>query len=289
MQAVMWDIRLPRVVLGACVGAGLAVSGAVLQAFFRNPLADPGLIGISSGAALGAVAFISLGGASWVALGTFGLPLSAFISGMAATTLIYLVARSQGRVMAVTFLLCGIAVNAMLGAVMSYLIFLSDDRALRSITFWLMGSLGFASWKEVLAVLPLILASLAAFPWLGKPLNLYLLGEVEAEQLGVHVARIKTMIIILSAACVGAGVAVAGMIGFIGLVVPHITRMLLGADHRWVLPGSAILGAGILIFADVLARTLLAPVELPLGIITAVIGAPFFIWLIFKQQRKILF
>ncbi|MEM6602123.1 MAG: iron chelate uptake ABC transporter family permease subunit, partial [Verrucomicrobiota bacterium] len=149
MQAVMWDIRLPRVVLGACVGAGLAVSGAVLQAFFRNPLADPGLIGISSGAALGAVAFISLGGASWVALGTFGLPLSAFISGMAATTLIYLVARSQGRVMAVTFLLCGIAVNAMLGAVMSYLIFLSDDRALRSITFWLMGSLGFASWKEV--------------------------------------------------------------------------------------------------------------------------------------------
>ncbi len=289
MQSVMWDIRLPRVILGACVGAGLAVSGAVLQAFFRNPLADPGLIGISSGAALGAVAYLSLGGAGLLVLGSFGLPLSAFLCGMVATALIYLLARSQGRVVAVTFLLCGIAVNAMLAAIMSYLIFLSDDQALRSITFWLMGSLGFASWKEVLAILPLVLSSLAVFPWLGKSLNLYLLGEVEAEQLGVNVGRVKFLIIALSAACVGAGVAVAGMVGFIGLVVPHITRMVLGADHRWVLPGSALLGAGIVILSDVLARTLVAPVELPLGVITAVIGGPFFMWLIFKEQKKILF
>ncbi|MEM6822585.1 MAG: iron ABC transporter permease [Verrucomicrobiota bacterium] len=289
---VFRDIRLPRVLLGITVGAGLAISGAVLQAFFRNPLADPGLIGISSGAALGAVIHIRLTtlGFSAVGLaGSFGLPLFAFAAGIITTGLIYLLARLNGRIMAVTFLLCGIAVNALMGAFISYLIFQSDDRELRSITFWMMGSLGFATWKEVLAVQPLLWASLVALPWLGKPLNLYILGEVEAEHLGVNVDRLKRWIILLCAACVGAGVAVTGMVGFVGLVIPHITRMLLGADHRWVLPGSAIAGGGFLVFADLLARNLTAPVELPLGVITAAFGAPFFIWLIYRERRRIFF
>jgi len=286
---VVRDIRLPRLVLGAVVGAGLALAGAVLQAFFRNPLADPGLIGISSGAALGAVIFLTTGAGLTFFAGTLGLSLSALTGGIVATVGIYLLAKSDGQIRAVTFLLCGIAVNALIASVMSYLIFLSDDRELRTVTFWLMGSLGFSTWKEVWAVLPLILAALAAIPWLSKPLNLYILGESEAAHLGVNVHLLKRWIIILCAAAVGASVAVSGMVGFVGLVVPHIVRLFISADHRWLLPGSAILGAGLLIFSDLLARNLLAPVELPLGVITAIFGAPFFLWLLFKERKRIFF
>ncbi len=286
---VLRDIRLPRLVLGMIVGAGLALAGAILQAFFRNPLADPGLIGISSGAALGAVLFLSFGTGIGLLSGSIGLCLSALGGGVLVTTAIYFLARSGGQIRAVTFLLCGIAVNALIGALMSYLIFLSDDQQLRSITFWMMGSLGFSSWREILVVLPLVLAPILAMPWLGKPLNLYILGESEAAQLGVNVSVLKRWIIVLCAASVGAGVAVSGMIGFVGLVVPHIVRLFISADHRVLLPGSAILGAVLLVFSDLLARTVVAPVELPLGVVTAVFGAPFFLWLLFRERRRIFF
>lgn len=286
---ILRDIRLPRLILGIIVGAGLALAGAILQAFFRNPLADPGLIGISSGAALGAVIFLSLGPVLAILGGSLGLCLSALLGGLVATTGIYLLAKADGQIRAVTFLLCGIAVNALIGAVMSYLIFLSDDRELRTITFWMMGSLGFATWKEIVVVLPLVLAPLLAMPWLGKPLNLYILGESEAAQLGVNVPVLKRWIIVLCAAAVGAGVAVSGMIGFVGLVVPHIVRLFISADHRWLLPGSALLGAALLVFSDLLARTVMAPVELPLGVVTAVFGAPFFLWLLFRERSRIFF
>lgn len=289
---VVRDIRLPRVVLAMLVGAGLAMAGAILQAFFRNPLADPGLIGISSGAALGAVLFLSLG-SGMAFLGVFGtaagLSLCALAGGMITTLLIYQLARADGQIRAVTFLLCGIAINALIGAVISFLIFLSDDRELRSITFWMMGSLGFSSWREIGIVLPLILPPLLAMPWLGKPLNLYILGESEARHLGVHTQRLKRGIIVLCAAAVGAGVAVSGMIGFVGLVVPHIVRLFLSADHRWLLPGSAVLGAATLLIGDLVARTVLAPTEVPLGVITAFFGAPFFLWLLFRERRRIFF
>ncbi len=286
---VLRDIRLPRVLLGMIVGAALALAGAILQAFFRNPLADPGLIGISSGAALGAVIFLSVGSLSALLPGALGLCIFALGGGLAATLLIYLLARSNGQIRAVTFLLCGIAVNALLAACMSYLIFLSDDNELRSITFWMMGSLGFSTWREVWLVMPLLIVSLVAMPWLAKPLNLYILGESEAAQLGVDIKRLKRWIIVLCAAAVGAGVAVSGMIGFIGLVVPHIIRLFIGTDHRVLLPGSALFGAATILVSDLVARTILSPVELPLGIITAVIGAPFFLWLLNSERQRIFY
>jgi iron complex transport system permease protein len=288
-RTILWEIRVPRVFLGCLVGAGMAVSGACLQAFFRNPLADPGLIGVSSGAALGAVLCLTVWFPLLASSPALFMPVIAVAFGIGTTLLIYGLSRVDGRIRAVTFLLCGIAVNALVAALIAFLIFRSNDQQLRSVTFWMMGSLGHAGWKEVLAAAPLILISLAALPWLAKPLNAFLLGEAEARHLGVRVETLKRAVVFVSAASVGAGVAVSGMIGFVGLVVPHLVRLMLGADHRWLLPGSALLGAVLLVLSDLVARVAVAPAELPLGVITALFGAPFFLWLLLRERGKVVF
>lgn len=282
-SAVLWSIRLPRVLLSALVGAGLAVSGALLQGVFRNPLADPGLIGVSSGAALGAVAMIVLGVAP---LGFFTLPIAAFLAGALTTLLVYRIAQRHGRTDVATLLLVGIALNALAGAATGLLTYLADDPQLRSIVFWMMGGLGGALWETLLPAAPLILAALLLAPWFGRQLNLFALGEAEARHLGVEVEQVKRGAVLLAALATGAAVALAGPIGFVGLVVPHIIRLLAGPDHRLVLPACALGGASLLILADLVARTIAAPAEVPVGLITALIGGPFFLTLIMRMQRR---
>lgn len=288
--AVLLTIRLPRVLLGVLVGAALAMSGAAVQGLFRNPLAAPGLIGISSGAALAVVAVIVLGatvleGLSQV-LGIFTLPLAAFVGGVVSTLIIYRLATLDGRTHIATMLLAGIAVNALTGAAVGALTFMATDEQLRSITFWSLGSLGGATWRSVIMVTPFILAPALAMPFLARPLNAMLLGEAEAGHLGINVEVVKRLVITAVALAVGAAVSVAGMIGFIGLVVPHLLRLCVGPDHHYILPGSALLGASLLLTADLIARTIVTPAELPIGIVTALIGGPFFLWLLVHQRRK---
>lgn len=285
-EAVITAIRLPRTVLGLVVGAGLAVAGAAMQGLFRNPLADPGLIGVSSGAALAAVAVIVLGthGLAFLttALGPFSLPLAAFAGGLVTTLVIYRLASRGGQTSVTTLLLAGIAVNALCGAGTGLLTYLADDEQLRTLTFWLMGSLGGANWTEVWSAAALIALPLLTLPFLARTLNALLLGEAEAGHLGVAVQATQRLIVALAALAVGAAVAVSGVIGFVGLVVPHLLRLMLGPDHRTLLPGAALLGGSLLLLADLLARTVVTPAELPIGILTALIGGPFFLALLMR-------
>lgn len=281
--AVLWNIRLPRVLLGALSGAALAVSGALLQGVFRNPLADPGLIGVSSGAALGAVAVIVSGLAP---LGLFTLPFAAFVSGAATTLLVYRLSRRHGRTDVATLLLVGLALNAVAGAATGLLTYLADDAALRSIVFWTMGGLGGALWETLLAATPGIALALLLAPRLGRALNLFALGEVEARHLGVTVEQVKRAAVLLAALATGASVALVGPIGFIGLIVPHMVRLAAGPDHRLLLPAAALGGASLLILADLVARTVAAPAEAPVGLITALAGGPFFLALILRSRRR---
>jgi iron complex transport system permease protein len=281
--AVLWTIRLPRVLLGALAGAAFAVSGALLQGIFRNPLADPGLIGVSSGAALGAVAVIVIGLAP---LGPFTLPLAAFLTGGATTLFVYRLARRHGRTDVATLLLVGLALNALAGAATGLLTYLADDARLRSIVFWTMGGLGGALWETLLIAAPGIGLALLLAPGLAGQLNLFALGEVEARHLGVMTERVKAAAIVLSALATGAAVALTGPIGFIGLIVPHMVRLVAGPDHRMLLPACALGGATLLILADLLARTIAAPAEIPVGLITAFAGGPFFLALILRARRQ---
>jgi iron complex transport system permease protein len=254
----------------------------LLQGVFRNPLADPGLIGVSSGAALGAVMVIFLGAAT---LGIFTLPVVAFSSGAATTFLVYRLSQREGRTDVVTMLLIGLAVNALAGATTGVLIYLADDPQLRSIVFWTMGGLGGALWETVLGGAPFIIIALCATPWLSRALNLFALGETEARHLGIEIEWVKRMAVLLAALATGAAVALAGPIGFIGLIVPHIIRLLAGPDHRRLLPACALGGAILLVLADLLARTIAAPAEVPVGLITAFVGGPFFLTLILQARR----
>lgn len=280
-EAVLLAIRLPRVVLAALIGAGLAVSGATLQGVFRNPLADPSVIGVSAGAALGAVAVIVLGLRQ---LGLFTLPVAAFAGGFITTLLIYRLARHGGRTEVTTLLLVGIAVEAFLGAMTGFLTFLATDPQLRSIVFWRMGGLAASTWPSVLAVAPFLLIGILLLPTLARALNLLVLGEAEAQYLGVATERIRLTAIALSALAVGSSVAAAGIVGFVGLVTPHLLRLVIGPDHRMLLPASALGGACLLLVADLAARTVVVPAELPLGIVTAAAGAPFFLYLILRTR-----
>lgn len=281
-RAILFEIRAPRVVLSLFVGATLAVSGAVLQALFRNPLAEPSIIGVSAGAGAAAVATISLAGALGGLAGAVlhVLPLAAFGGGLAATALVMALARAQGQTRIFTMLLAGIAVTALGGALMGLLMFLSNDDQLRAINFWMLGSLGHATWGAVGPALAMMAAVLAVLPALARNLNLVALGEREAASLGLHVERFKKGAVALVAAGVGAAVAVSGMIGFVGIVVPHLLRLAIGPDHRRLVPASALGGAALLLWADVAARALMPPAELPIGILTALLGAPFFLWLL---------
>lgn len=285
---VLMNIRLPRLGLGMLIGAALAVSGAVMQGLFRNPLADPGIVGISAGASLGAVFAIVLGGllplwaADWA--GSQLVSIMAFLGGWVSTLLLYRVATRGGRTSVATMLLAGIALGALAGALTGIMVYMADDRQLRDLTFWGMGSLAGASWPKVAAALPLILPALLLAPLLSRGLNGLALGEAAAAHIGLPVQRIKLFAILSVAAATGAAVAVAGGIGFIGIVVPHLLRLSIGPDHRWLLPNAALLGAILLCFADIVARLIVAPAELPIGIVTAVLGAPVFLWILLRNR-----
>lgn len=290
-RIVILDIRLPRVLMGFLVGASLAVSGAVMQGLFRNPLADPGLTGVSAGASLGAVVIIVLGqglAAPVIALlGPFALPLAAFGGGLASTALLYRIATSGGQTSVGVLLLAGIALGTLSAALTGFLIFLADDRQLRDLTFWGMGSLAGSDWTKLAAALPVMLPGLFVAPFLARGLNALALGEASAFHLGIPVERLKRIAIASVAAATGASVAVSGGIGFIGIIAPHLLRMTMGPDHRSLLPASALLGGTLLVAADAFARTVVAPAELPIGILTAAAGGPFFLWILLRNRGRL--
>jgi iron complex transport system permease protein len=281
-DAILWTIRLPRVLLGALVGAGLAVSGAALQGVFRNPLADPGIIGVSSGAALGAVAAIVLGAAAGL---RGGLQLCAFVAGVATALCVYGLARFERRTETVTLILTGVAVSAIAAAGVGFLIARADDDQLRDIVFWSLGSVGGATWTLVATTLPFVAAGAVVCLARSRQLDLLALGEREARHLGVDTERERVLLIAATALATSASVAAVGVVAFVGLVVPHLVRLAVGPAHRVLVPASLLLGAALLVLADLVARTATAPVELPLGVVTSLIGGPFFLWLIWRTRR----
>ncbi|MBM7067091.1 iron ABC transporter permease [Actibacterium sp. 188UL27-1] len=287
-SVVLWEIRAPRLVMGICVGAALAVSGAVLQGLFRNPLADPGLIGVSAGAGLGAITAIVLGAAlpMWIAqaVGNQLVPVAAFLGGWATTIVLYRVATRNGRTSVATMLLAGIALAALAGALSGILVYIADDRQLRDLTFWGLGSLAGATWDKVTVAAPIIVVAIAVALTLAGGLNGLALGEATARHIGIPVQRMKNLAILTVAAAVGSAVAVSGGIGFIGIVVPHLLRLATGPDHRMLLINAALLGASLLLLADVISRVIIAPAELPIGIVTAVLGAPVFLWILLRRR-----
>jgi len=285
-QTILGDIRLPRLLIGLLVGAGLGIAGAVLQGLFRNPLADPGLIGVTNGGALFAVAVIVLGSSGLGALTPYALPVAAFLGSLTATLLVYRLGRVAGRPDPATMLLAGIALNAIAAAGIGLLTYLSTDQELRMLTFWTMGSLGTTHWPGILPAAILTGLSLFVLLRLAPGLNAFSLGEADAAHLGVNVRGLTRAGVAFAALAVGTGVAVAGPIAFIGLCAPHLVRLLSGPDHRLVLPGAALMGAGLLLLADLLARTIVAPAELPIGLVTAAVGGPFFLWLLLHRQRR---
>ncbi len=287
---LLWQIRLPRVLGAMAVGTALALSGAALQGLFRNPLADPGLVGVTSGAMLSAVLFIVLGGAMGLGLsgvwGQFALSGFAFLGGLLSTFLVYRLSSSGGRTFTATMLLSGVALAATSGALAGLLTYFSDESQLRDITFWSLGSLSGITMSQIFLLLPIVFFCTAWLFRLSTTLNALMLGEQEAAYMGIRIENAKRQLIVVVAVLVGVSVAVSGLIGFVGLVAPHIIRLWRGGDHRFLLPASAILGAILLLWADTLARWLIAPAELPIGILTAFIGAPFFFWLILKSKKN---
>ncbi|MEU3973635.1 FecCD family ABC transporter permease [Streptomyces bacillaris] len=282
-ESVLWNVRLPRVVLALLVGASLGCAGALMQGVFGNPLAEPGVIGISAGAAVGAVASIALG---LTFFGNWTITVFAFIAGLATVLLVYTLSRSGGRTEVVTLILTGIAVNAFAGALIGLFIFFADNAQITQITFWQLGSLSQATWPKVLAVLPCALAGLLIAPFYARKLDLLALGERPARHLGVDVERLRITLVLVVALLTAAAVAVAGIISFVGLLVPHLLRMANGPGHRFLVPGSALGGALVLVAGDLAARTVAAPAELPLGVLTALFGSPFFFWLLRRTRRK---
>ncbi|BDD03051.1 FecCD family ABC transporter permease [Aureibacter tunicatorum] len=289
-EVVLMYIRLPRIVLGVIVGGALAITGAAMQGLFRNPLVEPGLVGVSSGAALFAVVtivFSSVFGDEIASfLGAYMLPVASFIGGLLVTILAYRLSQRSGKTDIAVLILCGVAINALAGSLIGLAIFYADDEALRSFTFWSMGDLSGADWKSIGFVFLLVIVPCVVILRHSSELNAIALGEMEAYHLGINVEKIKRILVVCSAMAVGSCVALTGMIGFIGLVVPHIIRLALGADHRLVLPASILGGAVLLPVADMLARTIVYPAELPLGIVTSLVGAPFFMYLLVKTKKR---
>lgn len=289
-KTILFDIRLPRICLAILIGAILAISGAVMQGLFRNPLAAPSLIGVSSGASVGASVVIVLAGAwlqSNTALGLSLVAVGAFIGSFLVTVLVYRLSTSALGTSVTTMLLAGIAVSALAGAVSGLLSYYADNEMLRQISIWQMGNLSTANWQRVLVLTVVAILVLSLFPRESKSLNALLLGESEARHLGIDVQQVKRKLILLTTLGIGTAVAIGGMIGFVGLIVPHIVRLLIGPDHRWLLPASALAGGVLLLLADTIARIIIAPTELPTGILTAILGAPFFIMLLVQQRREL--
>ena len=290
INTILFDIRLSRICLAFLIGAILAISGAVMQGLFRNPLAAPSLIGVSSGASVGASIVIVLAG-TWLQnnalLGLSVVAVGAFAGSFLITLLVFRLSTSTLGTSVTTMLLAGIAISALAGAVNSLLSYFADNEMLRQISIWQMGNLSTANWTRVSIVAVVAVFVLVLFPRESKSLNALLLGESEARHLGIDVQRVKKKLILLTTLGIGTAVAVAGMIGFVGLIVPHMVRLLIGPDHRWLLPVSALAGGILLLIADTLARVIIAPVELPTGILTAILGAPFFIMLLIQQRREL--
>ena len=286
-RTVFLEIRIPRVILAAFVGASLGISGASLQGLFRNPLADPGLIGVSAGAALGASLIIVIGAGFLpeFILGVFALPISAILGASLVISLLYVLTRGFGYQGITYMLLIGIAVNAFVSVAIGLLTYMSTDSELRGLTFWTMGSFGGASWYLILPGLTIIAVTIFWLVSSARKLDLLQLGESEAHRLGVDVKKLKFKVIISSAIIVGISVSLSGMIGFVGLVVPHLVRLLSGVNHSYLLPGSALFGASLMMLADLISRTSIQPAELPVGLVTSAIGAPFFLWLIFRIRK----
>ncbi len=291
LSYLVWDIRLPRILLSVFVGGGLAIAGAAIQGLFRNPLADPALIGVTSGAMVFAVAGILFSATVLGALGSWlgyaTITVMAFTGSLLTTFLVYWLASSKGYTSVVTMLLAGVAITALGGALTGLMTYFSDEDELRDITFWTLGSLGGANWTMLGLIVPLVLAPALLLWRQSSQLDLLLLGEREAAYTGVNTQRTKWIVIGCAALIVGACVAVSGVIAFVALVVPHLVRLIQGPRHRSLLLGSALLGGLLMVWADTAARTLIAPAELPIGILTALLGAPFFIWLLLKTKRSL--
>nr|WP_158125883.1 iron ABC transporter permease [Vibrio fluvialis] len=290
INLVIHEIRFPRTLLCMLVGAILALCGTVMQGLFRNPLAEPGIIGVSAGASLGAaLAIVLLGNLNFDArwMNAITLPLCAFLGGALTTIVVYRLGTNKFGTSVTIMLLAGVAISAVSGAGIGYLNYVADDQMLRDLTLWSMGSFAGANWQSITLCGITLLGLYFYFTRRAMALNALLLGESEARHLGIPIQRLKRALIVLSAVGVGVTVSAAGMIGFVGLVVPHLGRMLVGPDHRNLLPVSALLGALLLTIADMFARVAAAPAELPIGIVTALVGAPFFLYLLFQQKGKI--
>lgn len=287
-KVIIFDIRLTRILLALAVGAGLAVTGAVFQGLFRNPLADPGLVGVSSGAAVGAV-FIIVLGMSWLPAfmawaEIFAVAIGAFMGSLLAIITVYFIGTRKGFTSTSTLLLAGVAIAAICQAAFGALTYIADDNQLRSLTFWTLGSLAGTTWRELAIVVPLIVFSTSALLFLSRELDVMLMGDAVAHHLGIPVENVKRIIIVLTALIVGCSVAISGIIAFIGLVIPHLMRMLLGTTHSNVLPASALAGGLLLMVADTISRTVVAPAELPVGLVTSIIGGPFFLWVLVNKR-----
>ncbi|HDR2890315.1 TPA: iron ABC transporter permease [Enterobacter asburiae] len=282
LRQIWFTIRLPRVLLALVIGGSLALAGCVMQGLFRNPLADPGLLGISSGAALAVALWVVIPLSLPALVMLYAPMLAAFLGALAATVVVFLLSQQRESSLS-RLLLVGIAINALCGAAVGVLSWISNDAQLRQLSLWGMGSLGQAQWSTLLAVTSLMVPTVWIIWRLATALNLLQLGEEEAHYLGVDVKVVQRVLLLCSALLVAAAVAVSGVIGFVGLVVPHLMRMWLGADHRAVIPGSVLAGAFLLLIADTVARTLVAPAEMPVGLLTSILGAPWFLWLIFRR------
>jgi len=286
LRQIWFTIRLPRVLLALLIGAALALSGCVMQGLFRNPLADPGLLGISSGAALVVSCWLVLPLSVPVLIALYAPLVAAFIGSLAVMVVIFLLSKAGESALS-RLLLVGIAINALCGAGVGVLAWISNDAQLRQLSQWGMGSLGQAQWPTLIVTATLILPAMLGIWRVAKQLNFLQLGEEEAHYLGVDVRRLQRRLLLCSALLVAASVAISGIIGFVGLVVPHLIRMVLGPDHQHQIPGSLLAGASLLLLADTAARTLVAPAEMPVGLLTSLLGAPWFLWLIFRQRSAL--
>lgn len=281
-ETIIWNIRMPRVLLGMIVGAGLALVGTMMQALVRNSLADPYILGVSSGASVGATLVILLGVFS--VFGTYALSLAAFLCSLLASLLVFLLAQVGGRISTVRLLLAGVSVSMILSAVTSFLVISAPrEEGIRDVLFWMMGSLAGAKWRDLPIPLVITVIVLIGIWSQYRTMNLLLMGEEAATTLGVNVQLFRKGLLVVTALLTGVLVAVSGAIGFIGLMIPHMVRLLVGSNHKWVIPLSSLVGACFLVLADIVARLVIAPEELPIGIVTALCGGPFFIWLLRKS------
>lgn len=287
-QLILWSIRLPRIAVAAMIGGILGAAGAIMQGLFRNPLADPALVGVSSGGAFAAAGAIVISDSRFAVHVQFMqpilLPLAAFLGSLLTTIILYRIATRSGRTSIAIFLLAGLAIAAIANAGIGLLVFIADDRQLRDITFWLLGSLSGATWSKATTIAPVFTLALIGMAFIHRGLDVLILGESEAFHSGIDVERLKRICIVIISAMTGVAVSVCGVVGFVGIVVPHLLRLMIGPSHRLLLPASIVLGASLLVGADTLARTIVAPAEMPIGILTAAVGAPVFLLILLRQR-----